>query len=247
MTAGADRRVRSHDVVRADEVVVVHQPAVLEIERVAAAPVAVRHQHALGAARGNHHVGGDRVRPVAHVGRGVGGEALHAARRARTCAARGCRRDCPGSTARRFPRAAAAPDGGRPRSTSARSSPRACAAPARRDRASRSSRRRGGRAPSGPRRKLVYGLCHATAFQPSCQMPRWPSISKYWLRELVAQRDVGAGHRPRRRSSPPSCAPRSAAARRRRSPPAPRFPPARGWSARYPSRGRTPSGWRRAP
>ena len=38
---------------------------------------------------------------------------------------------------------------------------------------------RGGRAPSGRRRTAVPASWWVTAFQPSFQMPRWPSISKY--------------------------------------------------------------------
>ena len=41
------------------------------------------------------------------------------------------------------------------------------------------SRRSAGRAPSGPRRRACPASWWVTAFQPSFQMPRWPSISKY--------------------------------------------------------------------
>ena len=61
---------RPRDVVPVDEVVVVEEVAVLQVEGIAAAPVALGDQHALGTVLRDLHVGGDPVGTVADVGCG---------------------------------------------------------------------------------------------------------------------------------------------------------------------------------
>ena len=68
-----------HDhVMHAADIHVVGQPAVLDVERVAAGHVAVGDQHALGAAPSISRIGLDRVGAAAHVGRDVGRHVAHA-------------------------------------------------------------------------------------------------------------------------------------------------------------------------